>query len=662
MGRFDRLLNPGRIAVIGGGAWCASVIKQARKFGFSGDIVAVHPTREEIAGIATVRRVSDIEGHIDTAFVGVNREATIDVIRDLSDAGCGGAVCFASGFSEAGQSDLQERLVAAAGNMPILGPNCYGFVNAVDRVAIWPDQHGCTPVERGVAILTQSSNISINLTMQQRALPIAYMIACGNQAQTSQAILAETLLDDPRVTALGLHIEGFGDIHAWWRVAVKAHAKGVPVLALKVGASEQAQDAALSHTASLAGSDAGADALLRHLGFGRVQDLSTFLECLKLLSLYGPLDTPNLSSISCSGGEASLSADMAQDLPLVFPALTDAQTSQLSKALGPKVALANPLDYHTYIWRDVPAMTAAWSAMAAPHIGLTLSVVDYPNTDYTDWACTIDAAIAARAATNRPFGVVASLPELMPKDVAQRLFDAGVLPLNGLREALQAAAIAMTWPKMSDVPPLAAQGERVPLSLVSEAEAKAELAAYGMDVPKGVTSGQDIQNLTAPLAVKSLGLAHKTDAGGVRLGIHHADVPAVIASMPGETFLVEEMVEGSIAELLLAVRHDAAHGFVLTLGAGGVMTEILKDTVSLLLPASRQNVRKALESLKIWPLLDGFRGSPKASVEAILDATDALQRFATSQAHVLDEIEINPLICTTHRAVAVDALLRRQTT
>ena len=135
----------------------------------------------------------------------------------LGGFGAGGAVCFASGFAEAEAEDaagaaLQAQLVAAAGEMPVLGPNCYGFVNALDRVAIWPDQHGMRPVARGVAILAQSSNIAINLTMQKRGLPIAYMVACGNQAQTRQSDLALALLRDARVTTLGLHIEGFGDV------------------------------------------------------------------------------------------------------------------------------------------------------------------------------------------------------------------------------------------------------------------------------------------------------------------------------------------------------------------------------------------------------------------------------------------------------------------
>ena len=170
-------------------------------------------------------------------------------------------MCFASGFAEVEDTGLQERLIAAAGEMPILGPNCYGFINALERCILWPDHHGIQPTERGVAILAQSSNIAINLSQQQRGLPVAMMVTLGNQAQTSLCALAEWLLDDHRITALGLYIKGMDDPVRWCALARKAHRLKKPVIALKVGKSHQAQAATLSHTASLAGSAAGATAL-----------------------------------------------------------------------------------------------------------------------------------------------------------------------------------------------------------------------------------------------------------------------------------------------------------------------------------------------------------------------------------------------------------------
>ena len=243
---LNRLLRPKHIAVIGGGAWCGQVIRQSRLMGFQGGLHLVHPRGIEIEGVQAVKALAELKAVPDAVFIGVNRHLAIEIVRKLAAMGAGGAVCFASGFSEAAAEDasagdLQAKLVEVAGDMHILGPNCYGYINAIDGALLWPDQNGCARVERGVAILTQSSNIAINLTMQQRGLPIAYVVACGNMAQTTQAEIAMGLLDDPRVTAIGVHIEGFGDTQAWHALALKAAARQIPIIALKVGKSQHSQ-------------------------------------------------------------------------------------------------------------------------------------------------------------------------------------------------------------------------------------------------------------------------------------------------------------------------------------------------------------------------------------------------------------------------------------
>ena len=665
---LSRLLRPQSIAVVGGGAWCAQIIRQSRLMNFTGRIDVVHPRGGIVEGIQAVTELGHLETPPDAVFIGVNRFATIEVVTALSEMGAGGAVCFASGFTESAAEDdkgaeLQATLVQAAGEMPVLGPNCYGFINALDGALLWPDQHGCVSVDSGVAILTQSSNIAINLSMQLRGLPIAYVVACGNMAQTSQAQIAIELLDDPRVTAIGLHIEGFGDLTAWHELAVKARAKGVSLVALKVGRSDQAQQAAVSHTASLAGSDAGASALLARLGIGRVSDLPTFLEALKLLHMVGPLDAPTLSSISCSGGEASLAADTAEASGMVFPPLTDPQRGALSKALGPMVALSNPLDYHTYVWRDVEKMTAAWLPMAAEHIGLTMIIVDYPHTDASDWICATEAALDVRAQSGRPVAVVATLPELMPADVAVQLMAGGVVPMSGLSEAVAAAAVAATMREPEDVIVLLPAADR-DAELVDEGAAKAALAEFGVPVPMGAQVADldaldsAAAKLNGPLVLKVTGLAHKSEAGGVRLGLTPDTVVAAAREMPVGGYLLEEMVQGAVTELLVGVLRDPAHGFVLTLGAGGVLTELWQDTASLLIPARAEAVEGALRSLRIWPLIEGYRGKPAANLDAIVAAVTAVQDYVIANADSVSEVEINPLMCTPDAAVAVDALLR----
>ena len=664
---LSRLLRPASIAVVGGGVWAAQVVRQSLKMGFQGAIYRVHPRADPVEGIAAVPRLADLPEIPDAVFLGVNRHATLEAVRELSAMGAGGAVCFASGFSEAlaedrSGADLQSALVAAAGEMPILGPNCYGFVNALDGALLWPDQHGCERVERGVAILTQSSNIAINLSMQRRGLPIACLVTCGNMAQCTQAEIAMALLDDPRITAIGLHIEGFGDTQVWHALARKAAGKGVPLLALKVGTSEHARAAAVSHTASLAGSHAGAMALLARMGVRPLQDLPGFLSALMLAHVAGPLESDALSSISCSGGEASLVADMAAGFSVSLPALTAPQRQALSVALGPMVALSNPLDYHTYIWGDVEKMTAAWLPMAADHIGLVLVVLDYPHTDASAWDAATQAAIALRVRGGRPVAVVSTLPELLPLEISVQLLAEGVVPLHGLREALAAAEALAARQNIAVLPPLPPLPD-VPFKVLSEAASKNLLTEFGVTVPRGTSApaGADLafaaSELTAPLVLKSSGLAHKSESGGVRLGLAHADLEAAARPMPGDTFLIEERVTGGVAELLVGVRRDAAHGFVLTLAAGGVLSELVQDSVSLVLPVTEDEVTTALRRLRVSRLIEGYRGAPAGNIPVLMACIMSVQDCVMAHAAEICELEINPLILTPDRAVAVDALV-----
>ena len=166
-------------------------------------------------------------------------------------------------------------------------------------------------------------------------------------------------------------------------------------------------------------------------------------------------------------------------------------------------------------------------------------------------------------------------------------------------------------------------------------------------------------NLPEPLALKSLGLAHKTESGGVSLNLSVTDLETAVKTMPGSEFLVETMVTDSVVELIIGVVRDPAHGFVLTIGAGGVLTELLQDTVSLLVPASQKRVHDALKRLKIWPLIEGYRGKPGADTPSLLKAVDSIQAYVAAEANTVEEIEINPLICTPTQAIAADALIRK---
>ena len=215
---LERLLRPKSIALIGG-IWARNVYDQLIKSKYRGDIWPVHPKEKILGTHQCFRNIKSLPASPDASFVAVNRFETTRIIRELSKIDSGGAICFASGYSESAGEEtdaksilLESELLKASGNMPILGPNCYGLLNYLDNVTLWPDQHGGLQQESGVAIIAQSSNIAINITMQRRSLPVAYMITVGNQIKSGVSDIIDFILDDPRITAIGLYLEGFDDI------------------------------------------------------------------------------------------------------------------------------------------------------------------------------------------------------------------------------------------------------------------------------------------------------------------------------------------------------------------------------------------------------------------------------------------------------------------
>ncbi|MCV9961091.1 acetate--CoA ligase family protein [Pararhizobium sp. BT-229] len=679
---LDRLIRPRSIAVFGGKE-ARRVIEQCDKMGFTGEIWPVHPKQDEILGRRCYRSVAELPRAPDASFVGVNRQLTIEIIRELSARGAGGAICYASGFREAVSeladgNDLQEALVAAAGDMPIVGPNCYGFINALDGALLWPDQHGMQRVDKGVAVLTQSSNIACNISMQMRGLPLAYIMTAGNQAQTGLSELAIAALEDPRVTAVGLHIEGFDSIEALQRLAARARELKKPVVTLKVGKSEQAQLATVSHTASLAGNDTVSGALLERLGIGRVDTLPELLETLKLLHLHPPLKSLDISSMSCSGGEASLMADAGVKRKTVFRALKDEQRQPLRESLGEMVTIANPLDYHTFVWGNLEKQTTAFTAMMKGDYALNLIVLDFPRQDRcdaADWNTTCEAVIASAKTTGAVAGIVASLGENMPEDTALSLMAAGVVAFSGIDEALAAAEISAgigaAWAKPAPEPLLSAAASEGEIITISESDAKAELAKFGLVVPMGkvalttTEAANAAETLGFPVVLKGLGVAHKTEAGAVKLNL--ADRQSVLDAadaMKGVAsgYLVEKMIEKPVAEIIVGALRDPVAGLVLTIGAGGILVELLEDSAILTLPTTPEAITEAISGLKIRKLLDGYRGGPKGDIQALQTAVAAVASYVAANAAKLEELDINPIMVLPQGSgtVAADALIRRR--
>ena len=674
-----RLLSPGSIAVIGGRE-AQEVMRQCDRIGFAGTLWPVNPKRAEMQGRRTFASVAELPEAPDASFIAVPRAALVEVVAALAGRGAGGAVCYAAGFAETGAEGaaLERDLVARSGDMALTGPNCYGHINYLDGAALWPDQHGGQRVARGVAIVTQSGNIGQNLTMQRRSLPLALLVTVGNKAKGDMADYVNAFLDDERVTAIGLHIEGLADIPAFDRAAARARAQGVPIVVVKTGRSAAGAAIALSHTASLAGEDRLYDALFARNGVARAPDLSVFVETLKYLHVHGPLPGRAVSCMSCSGGEASLAADLACLHGLATPALPAHVQTGLAAVLGPRVPLANPLDYHTYIWGDAVLQTACFRAMLRGRFDASLLVLDFPRQDRCEgaaWDVTMRAFAAAARVEHAPACLVSSLPETLPEAQGGWLLEQGIAPMQGLGEAFAAlglaAGIGEAWGR--ERPAEAAPPDRLlwsGLEQLSEAQAKAALAAFGLAVPDHRVARQAgvaaaAREIGLPVVVKALSrdIAHKTEAGAVRLNLatpeEAARAAAAMAHLAGE-FLVERMHGGAVAELIIGVARDPQFGLTLTIGAGGVLVELLEDAVTLLLPVQRDEVARALAGLKVSRLLTGFRGRAAGDVAAAIDAVMAVARFADWNNTSLQELDINPLLVMPagQGAIVADALIR----
>lgn len=677
---LNRLLSPKSIAVIGGGS-AATVLRQLSSMGYSGKIWPVNPKREEIEGHPCFRSLSALPGVPDSAFVGVNREASVEVLRELSAMGAGGAVCLAAGFAEHSEAGklLQKDLLEAAGELPFVGPNCYGVLNYLDGVALWPDLFGGKRCERGAAFIMQSGNIGLNLTMQERGLPMAYMISVGNQACLGFSDYIEALVDDPRVSAIGMYVESLGDIERFTEAARKALAHKVPLVVMHSGHSEEARAVNKSHSASLAGAKEFSDALCRRYGIATVETPAEMLETLKFFHFVGPLPGRKIVSLSCSGGEASLLADSLTTRGFTFPSFSPEQQKRIGQVMKGFETVSNPFDYNTGIWGDTERTQACFHAALDGDFDIAVLVIDFPNVEgaeFVHWQTTLRAFVKAARTLNKKAAAVSGLPELLPVDVRDYLAEVGIVPVQGLRELYCAlSCVASYGDCLSEVsqnglPPSMAlahlsakpAGESRNLD---EAAAKALLKGYGLLPPKGVKlSVKGLENselvehadsLGYPLVLKAVGrnIFHKSDIGGVRIGLNSsADVEAAFERMRGdlaghgialETVLLEKMVQNVVAEVMLGAVRDPQFGLNLVFGSGGVLVELLAQSRPLLLPLAASEIDAAIDDLALGRLLAGFRGQPAGDRKALIDSVLAFGKFCAERAGDILEVDVNPL-------------------
>jgi len=698
---IKRLLAPRTVALFGSG-WADAVDAGGKVIGFRGEIWRIHPNRPSTPEVKYFRSIDELPGAPDASFVAAPAREVPAIAEGLARRGAGGFVCFAAGFSETGTAEgrlLTSELVTNARDLPFFGPNCYGFINFFDQVALWPDQVVGRPtangidyrVERGVAIICQSGTLALNILFNDRSLPIGYVLTVGNQTCLAVEDMIELLADDERVTAFGLYVEGVKDTVRFARAVEKARAAGKPIALVKAGRTEAAARTAHTHTGSLAGADTVFDSFCRQAGIARCESLATLCETLKVFHTGGPLRGRRVLIMGASGGDMAMTADASRNLELTFPPFPVDTAARLQGLLTDKVTVANPFDFHTHIWFDGPAMNSMFSLVHRAGFDATGFMLDCPPEDQADPAAYVVAIKQYLAAFPGPptrGALISAMPESMSPTTREMCLAAGVMPLQGQREALEAlnlagevgeawaggAKVELRVPRWRGEVPVdsapAGDGGGPVTRALTEHAGKTALAAFGVTIPQSKLVAPDevaaaAQEIGFPVVIKASGahLEHKSELGAVVVNIRTAAEAEAVAqrlSKLSDNLLVEQMITDGVAEILVGMTVDPQFGQVLVIGAGGVLTELLRDTVTLLPPFTTASIQAALKRLKVSKLLAGFRGKPVGDTPALIEAVLACTRYADANLNSLVELDINPVIVRPAGlgAVAVDALIR----
>jgi len=687
---LERLLSPRHAAFIGGEDAMHAAVRCAQG-GFSGEIWGVNPRRTTLGDFPCFRSVGDLPAPPDAVFLAVPSATAVDVVAQLAALGAGGVVCYTAGFRELGGAgaELEKVLAKVAGDLALVGPNVFGLLNYVSGAHLWPYAHGGKRVERGVALVSQSGMFSGYVTTNQRSVAFSYVIGSGNQTCLGVEDYLEALVHNPAVNAFGLYVEALRDISRFAEVAIEALARNKPIVVLKGGVSEVGASSTVTHTGSLAGTDAFYQALFDRLGIVRVATPSQMLETLKLLTVAGAPNGKKLAAFTCSGGDAAMVADGGSLLGLEFPRVSLSARNTLNELLPPIASVSNPLDYTTPLWGKEQALTQVFDALVRDDCDMALLVQDYPPLDMAHdvamYRTDARAFAAATAAAGVPAAVCSVLAENFDAESRSLMSQQGVAPLQGLGDALMAINASTNIKKRRQcivsnrdalrLPPVQAING-TPLA-VDEWHGKQLLSAAGIEVPRGHCVGLDAVEDAAdalgyPVVVKFIGIGfeHKTDLGAVRVGLEnraavsHALVEMVSSigktapSLVVDQVLVEEMIHAPVAELLVGVQSDPQFGQALTLASGGTLVELVRDSQTLLLPSSRTDIEQALMSLRCSALLQGYRGQGAVDIAALIDVLYAVTVFSEPYRSRGLELDINPLFVLKDGPVAADVLLR----
>lgn len=691
---LKRLFQPRHVAVIGG-TDAVTVATECARIGYEGPFWPVNPKRQTIGGHRCYAAVEDLPEPPDACFIAVPIDAAIDSMAKLNAMGAGGAVIYTAGFGEIGDDGAKKeaRLIEAAGDMAVIGPNCYGLINYVDKVALWPFAHGGSFPGYGAAVITQSGMLSSDLTMSMRSLPLAYMLSIGNQAMMRIEDCIDSLVDRPEVRAIGIHIEGLKDPNAFAAAAMKALAADKPIVVLKTGTSAIGAELTVSHTGSLSGTDDVYQALFDRLGIIRAKEPGDFLEILKYLTITARPNGYQVTGFTCSGGGATMLADYGEELGLEYPRPDNRKQSGLKPLLPHTATVSNPLDYTTPIWGMPEKTEPVFDLMLKSETDMAVLIQDYPAPGLDESRCYYyNDAMAFVRATKRygiPAAVCSTIAENLDQDIRNELIAEGVAPMQGIGDCMKAMKAAAQYAKarayLLTSPPPQLMLDKAELSassiMLDEHDSKSLLAKAGLDIPRAFLIS-DLANIAAspmppdlrfPLVAKAVSpdMPHKTELGAVKIGL--ADWPAVILACQDiqkncaqlapnarlDAIMIEEYVADSIAELMISLRRDKQFGCILTIASGGILVELIRDAKTLIMPSDESQLADALDQLATAKLIYGYRGKAGSDMSAVIRVINTLTDLMAHH-HDIHMIEINPLMITANSAIIADAVIHRQ--
>jgi acetate---CoA ligase (ADP-forming) len=690
------VLKPRSIAVVGAndrpGSYADIVLRNLERAGFDGDVWGVNPRRDEVHGRPCVPSVTDIPQPVDAVVVAIPATGVPAVISDTVARGCGGAIVLSAGFGEIREGrELERELreVAAAGGLPLCGPNGNGIVAVGSRAPMWGDS--VAPLEPGpVALISQSGNLAVNALGSRRGIRYHTVVSTGNQAVVGASEWLGAICELEGVGSVGMFLEEDGDGERLTRALAACAERGIGVAVLKVGESTAGARAASAHTGAVAGDQRVFRSLVEEAGGAWARDPHELLELARVLAepRARPRGDGGLAILTCSGGDSSIAADEAERLGTPLPALGTATRARLTELLPSAATVGNPLDYTAMIWGETDLLRQITVAVGDdPAIDQLLMLYDHPQglapEAAAQWAAVRAGIVAGADETEAATLVASTLPDLIDDLASGELAERGVPAVAGLRTALLCAQALRRPPadpdRLRKIAAAAAgkaaspDGERPAGDdddgWLDEIDAKELLRAAGLAVPPGtVVASEDecaaaLAEIGGSVAIKlaSPALRHKSDAGALRLNVETAEAARTAYGELSEAagangrILVERMMPTGV-ELLIAARADAVVP-ALVIGLGGIWTEAFDDVVIVPLPVDAERVSRAIRSLRGAAALEGGRGSGAVDLDAVASlAVDVGSLLLESG---LDLIELNPVAVQREGCVALDALARR---